>query len=308
LLFLALMNLNNVMRTPLFFISSILLLLLSSIGVAAQNNPYSIDDQIYQYYIKAESLKSSPECLAYVDTALTIARRIGDKKAECVVECIPISYYMRIKDAEGVKRAASHLKEISKKYGYTQYYHHAYSQEITFALNSDKTDYALNLCQDQLRIAEKDKDDYGIFISYRDLGKVYQTKNNIRQALSSYIQAIDFFNQSDTLIRSKSISQTYAEVARIYVQDGFRQADSSLMYVKKSLETAKTSSDTTRSYATMAYVCSWLEDATTFRTYYQLLKGRTSLSYVDPIQRRVYLYECILTKDWDRALSFILYR
>ncbi|MCQ2147236.1 MAG: tetratricopeptide repeat protein [Bacteroidales bacterium] len=281
------------------------MLLLSSLEAASQNNPYGIDDQLYSYYLKADAVKYSAECLSYVDTAITIATRIGDKKGECVISCIPLSYYFRNKDTENIHLVADHVRDISKRYGYMQYYHHAYGQEITLALNMGRIREALDLCNEQLAVAEKDVDDYGIFTAYKNLAKVHQSRSNTTLALAAYNKAINYFNQSDTLSKSQSISQAYSDAARLYISDSVEEKkDSSYMFLQKALETAVSSFDSTRAYASIAYYYSELQDEDNFYHYFQKLdlSGRPE---TNPLYRPLLVYDAQLKRDWDKVLEYV---
>lgn len=110
---------------------------------AAQNNPYKIDDALYPIYQRASKQARQQEGLLVADTLYQQALKLGDKKAQCLAYIIPLQFYISQKDDSKIEKASTDLKEISRANNYLQYYYHAWSSEIIYFLNQQRSLLAL---------------------------------------------------------------------------------------------------------------------------------------------------------------------
>ena len=69
-----------------------LCLLLGSL-LHAQNNPYEINDQLYNMYTKAYSKRMTDEGLTLANKMYADAVRLKDGKAQCLALSIPMLHY-----------------------------------------------------------------------------------------------------------------------------------------------------------------------------------------------------------------------
>ena len=113
-----------------------------SLPSAAQNNPYKIDDALYPIYQRASKQARQQEGLL-ADTLYQQALKLGDKKAQCLAYIIPLQFYISQKDDSKIEKASTDLKEISRANNYLQYYYHAWSSEIIYFLNQQRSLLAL---------------------------------------------------------------------------------------------------------------------------------------------------------------------
>ena len=114
-----------------------------SLPSAAQNNPYKIDDALYPIYQRASRQARQQEGLLVADTLYQQALKLGDKKAQCLAYIIPLQFYMSQKDDSKIEKASTDLKEISRANNYLQYYYYAWSSEIIYFLNQQRSLLAL---------------------------------------------------------------------------------------------------------------------------------------------------------------------
>ena len=77
------------------------LLIFVTMGWAvAQNNPYRINDKLYDYYMECRSHIDEPIVLNMLDTLNHRAAAVGDVKAQCMAHTARVDYYYAIKNIE----------------------------------------------------------------------------------------------------------------------------------------------------------------------------------------------------------------
>ena len=272
---------------------------LLQIPVSAQNNPYKIDDEVYEYYNLASTHRTDSVCLAYVDTAKFIAINKSDDKGWCVASCAALQYYFSGRDLEALSAEAEKLRTFAKKSGYMQYYYHAYTQEVLAALNNHKSVYALDLAKKEWNDAQEMNDDYGIYQSNKCLAGIYQSRNDNASAIKYLKQAEDIYWKTD-LKQKQSISQTYATLSELYPA----ASDSALLYSNKALEFSKTNSDKVRAILHIAICYGARNDRAQFYRYYtQFCSDPLSVSVAKVSTIDLYVYDAIFRGDYDGAYA-----
>lgn len=94
-------------------------------------------------YQRASKQARQQEGLLVADTLYQQALKLGDKKAQCLAYIIPLQFYISQKDDSKIEKASTDLKEISRANNYLQYYYHAWSSEIIYFLNQQRSLLAL---------------------------------------------------------------------------------------------------------------------------------------------------------------------
>ena len=151
-----------------------------SLPSAAQNNPYKIDDALYPIYQRASRQARQQEGLLVADTLYQQALKLGDKKAQCLAYIIPLQFYMSQKDDSKIEKASTDLKEISRANNYLQYYYYAWSSEIIYFLNQQRSLLALQKAEKMKKQAFADRYPYGIFSCIRTDGPYLQITRKLR--------------------------------------------------------------------------------------------------------------------------------
>src|SRR5574344_1658027 len=105
------MYICNVMRRKLLIHLTILAFFLSSACAYSQNNPLKVNDALYAYVrLVQNNLKVPSKGLLMVDTLFNRAKKLGDKRAQCLALSFRVKYYYNQKDYE---KERAEFKRIS---------------------------------------------------------------------------------------------------------------------------------------------------------------------------------------------------
>ncbi|MBQ0044938.1 MAG: HAMP domain-containing histidine kinase [Bacteroidales bacterium] len=289
------MNARIVILTCLLVVSSVF-----SSKVSAQNNPYEIDDQVYDYFTMSRKAKGTDRCIPYVRAGQQVALDKGDYKGLCVITSSELAHYFALGDDANFNRVADELRKISRQYGYSQYYYHSFNSEVSFLLNKGRVVSALDLANEVMHEAERENDAYGVFGSYRAIANIYHLRGNKRLAVENYKKAIDWYWNTD-LKETQSISQTYFDVSTLMPA----KDDSTLFYVEKVIETAKTYADTLRYATAAALIYSAREEYDDFYRYFDYLEKENVLNPIDENYLSILLTDAFQRKDFEEAERLI---
>jgi len=213
---------------PFQLLLPMLLCLLRNQPVRAENR-FNIDEGLYAMYERAHRLRASEACLAIGDSMLSEAKRIGDKKAECIALTIPMRYYYHQGPTETFAEYCDKVRETAKETGYMQYYHYAYEMQTTYFINQNKMHEAeelLGVMRDEVIAAQ---DYYGLALCYSALGNLYYQRRGFRVALKYYDQALELYEAQSQQTPGGVLSQ--AALASIKDRDYNR----ALAYAEKGL-------------------------------------------------------------------------
>ena len=175
--------------------TALTLLLSLGLGTAslqAQNNPYKIKDNLYEYYTKVDFNRNNPLCITMADTLFKMSEEQGDKKAQCLAYSIPTYYALHQNDVETMKVYCDRLRKISKTNGYLQYYYQAYLQEATILIQNFKYEEAILLAQSAYKESQSDKYPYGVLTSLRILSKLAVRLANRDMQLKYCMEGIEY--------------------------------------------------------------------------------------------------------------------
>ena len=228
------------------------LLLLSVLcPMAAQNNPYDIDDECYSYFQQAELLLGREGFEEVNARLLARALACGDDKAETIF------YVERLKnlthsysgvttteeDDMLVLKEMETLKSIARSKGYIQYYYYAYDVVQNYFFNHDKFVRTMDLVQEMREYALRVGEEYGVWMGSRYLVNLYIVQNDYVSAKKYILEALKIFNEStDPTIRRQSASRLYCDLANTYPIGH----DSVRINVQKALDVSKQHLDTLR--------------------------------------------------------------
>ncbi len=251
------------------------LLSLFALNVAAQTNPYGIDDKCYEYFRMAESLvpDTSNDAFDYAnDALLKRAQEVGDEKARTIHYICKLKRVIRfareMKDrAEGNETVENQKKEtvaIALETGYLQYFYYSYVLCQNYYINTKQEVHAMALLNEMMDIALKNEDEYGIWQSHTYIAALYYHQNDILNARKHLQRAVKLFeNSTDETLRRQSITRHCCDLADTYTAG----ADSSRFYCRDAEEAAKTHQDTLRSMYYKARLSAMDKDMTTYRHY-----------------------------------------
>ena len=192
-----------------------------SIGAAAQNNPYSIDDDCYRIYVRSEKLAGKEgfeECNLQL---LNLALEKKDKKAETLYYVEEMKNWIRRPACEHndslVDLSFARLKEAAERNGYKQYYYYGYQLAEEYYKASDRFYRSLELAKEAQDRALKEHDDYGIWTSYKFLASIYINQNDYVSAKKYILTALRIFNTTnDKAVRRQSPTRLYCDLSDTY--------------------------------------------------------------------------------------------
>ena len=222
--------------------------LLAAVGpLAAQNNPYGIDDECYEYFMQAEALllrrdiSNRAEYDHLVESLRKTAVQKGDNKALAI-------YYTEMfkgtihtpgvtdEEVEAMREVTcAHAREL----GYMQYYYYAYELAQSYYYNKGEALRAMELLLELQDHALDEQDDYGLWTSARYLGQLYISMNDYVSARNYLRKAVEVYDHTEnqTLLRQSTARQyldlsdcfpLHSDSVRICIMEGVAHAQNSL--------------------------------------------------------------------------------
>ncbi|MCQ2147890.1 MAG: hypothetical protein MJZ16_10280, partial [Bacteroidales bacterium] len=233
-------------------------MILVPLNVFSQNNVYRIDDECYDYYLKAQAGKNDPNSINVIDAMYNLAVEKGDKKAETISYVLRVQFYFERDDIASFEKAIASLKENSLKTGYTQYYYYAYSTEVTYLLNQHMLNNVIELASKMHEDAESRNDDFGFWMTYKTLATIHTYRKDYSNAKRCYQDALIY----SAKVPSQSTVSIYLGIANLY-----DNPDSSLFYLKQGLDAVKTPTDSITVYKALAFAYGAKDDYTSYGEY-----------------------------------------
>lgn len=223
------------------------------IGARAQDNPYSIDNECFEYFKIAERTVDDLKTTAFEianEALLKKAVEKKDEKARCLYYTGVLKRTSRLSKAsndriagnEAVDKAREQLKAVSKESGYLQYYYYAYDLSLTYYINTKQEARAQQLMQEMMNVALEEGDEYGLWDSLRFMSSLFQSQNDQLHARKYLRQFIEIARTStDPAIRRQTITRQCCSMAETYPIG----SDSARFYYKLGEECSGTHTDTT---------------------------------------------------------------
>ena len=235
---------------------SLFLLLSVSLPLAAQNNPYEIDDVCYEYLQRAELTVDNLDTDEFeqVNARLLESAVVRhDEKARTLFYVFALRRECRKGEAapperrkeanQAVDEAFTILKAVARETGLTQYYYYSYDLTQNYYFSSGQVSKAFTLLNVMLRDSEQENDEYGLWQALRFLAQVYQQQSDLMNTRRYLKQCIELYNTTkDPTIRRQPVTRIYCDLADTYdFQD-----DSSRLYYNKAFQAAQAHLDTLR--------------------------------------------------------------
>lgn len=239
--------------------------------LAAQDNPYHIDQECYKYMVRADALIGKPGFQEQADSLLAAAREKGDSKAEVIyyVECLRDLCHRPDSSEEEVLQAHETLKKHALASGYRQYYYQSYQTTKNYFFNKEKTMNAMDLMREVHAFASAENDEYGRWFYSREMSTFYLNYSAGKPARRHLRSVMDIRHSTDdpTILR-QSLSSLYLDYSKTFQPD----TDSAVFYVNKARETANTPIDSVRCWQELAIISAVDCDRESFRTYMNLIE------------------------------------
>ena len=233
-------------------VSIALLLLWSFLNLAAQNNPYQLNDECYEHFSRAELLLGKEGFSEANQDLLNSAIANGDTKAQTLyyVErlkhaCRSIPNHTRTthEQDEMILKYQEDLKRVSEKYGFIQYFYYSYEIVQNYFYNHDQQTRTMELLQEMQRTAIDRNDEYGQWMCYRYLVALYIAQVDYITAKGYILKALKIHeNTSDPLIKKQSVARLYCDLSDTYSIGN----DSVKLYINKAVKASQLHLDTLR--------------------------------------------------------------
>ncbi len=272
---------------------------------SAQNNPFKINDQLYQLYDQAYRTRTTPEGR---DLGLQMYRRavtMNDRKAQVLALTIPMLYYYTIRNDEEFERSLKALQDKALQYHLEQYFYFGVSNKVNYLLNRHRMYEALTYIQSMEEFAKKNHHLYGIYSGLNTLGMVHMVRMEIGLAADFYRQAIQVAQES---LPNQNIAPLFRKISECY-EELYRYNDM-LSYAKKGMSYAQTKESQMRLLRCSAYAAFMLEKYDEFKkdydAYAKLLVRKPSGESLDQNEREMAILNELYTKDYAAAKRDIL--
>lgn len=196
-----------------------------------KNNILSIDDRIYVIYQKGVTHLKDSLVFAYRDSMLILSEKYHDPKAEAIAYTLPLRYFFRRNDEEGMEKAVAECKHIARKNGYLQYFYYAYYEQCTMLTNMREYNKVKLVLKEMQEWAQKDNHDYGWALCYTQLGHLARHTYNYDLAIDYYKKARDFYKEANQSLSNLYINIAYCysclhdhELAKYYYEQSYENA------------------------------------------------------------------------------------
>lgn len=223
----------------LFTISIIISALLSffSTVTLAQNNPYKIHDKLYPIYQRAYNSRDTQKGLLIADTLFNEAKKLNDKKAQCLALTISLLHYYS-KQSENIsfmQNAVTRLKDFSRASGYEQYYYYACNNYINYLIMKGEQARAYEYAYATHQEAKKRKSKIGIYNGMKALGNIHYLREEHFYARKYYNDAIEYAKAN---LKDEYLSPLYYRLASSCYYSGLY--DNAIKYSIIARNSAKT--------------------------------------------------------------------
>ncbi len=275
-------------------VSIALLLLWSFLNLAAQNNPYEINDECYKYFDEAETLVGTPEFDEVANALLHSSITHSDTKAQTlyyvmrlkhVIRLIPTQRLSSAEEDELVLKRQEELKEVADKFGFPQYFYYSYELVQNYFYNHMKPVRTMEFLQEMQKEAASRKEPYGEWLSYRYMVALYIAQSDYITAKKYILGALKIYDESnDPIVRKQSVSRLYCDLSDTYVIG----ADSVKINVNKAVKASQVHLDTLRCEYHLAKIAAYEQRADDYRRHRDYCMADKQLKIISPTAYKLF--------------------
>lgn len=181
--------------------------------ICAQNNPYKINDRLYDYFVEVNKVVRSDVSLSMADTMFNMSAKMHDQKAQCLALVMKNMHYYYAHDFNNMVKSQKILQDFAKKTPYKQYIFDPWNRLINYYINNSRVYDALNEAKKYQVEAVKLNNSYGMSHCYRKLGDIYDILGDDYEAIKLYNKALDIQKELNDY---NNISDVYYGLANSY--------------------------------------------------------------------------------------------
>ena len=255
------------------FAALVILFLAAAFPLAAQNNPYGIDEACYHLYLDADGLIGRDGFEQANARLLELALVKDDTQAQTLY------YVERFKDLTRRFRAVEKstneqdaqviqymedLQEVALSFGYKQFYYYAFELAHDHFFSHEKIVRTMELIEEMKRKAEREKDEYVRWMAERYLVSIYVNQNDPVSAKSHIQDALRIYaSTTNPVIRRQPVARLYCDLADTYPIGH----DSVAINIQHAKDASIVPMDSLRVYYCLAKLAAYQKDLDAYRRY-----------------------------------------
>ena len=255
------------------FAALVILFLAAAFPLAAQNNPYGIDEACYHLYLDADGLIGRDGFEQANARLLELALVKDDTQAQTLY------YVERFKDLTRRFRAVEKstneqdaqviqymedLQEVALSFGYKQFYYYAFELAHDHFFSHEKIVRTMELIEEMKRKAEREKDEYVRWMAERYLVSIYVNQNDPVSAKSHIQDALRIYSSTtNPVIRRQPVARLYCDLADTYPIGH----DSVAINIQHAKDASIVPMDSLRVYYCLAKLAAYQKDLDAYRRY-----------------------------------------
>ena len=234
----------------------VILLLSAFLPLAAQNNPYEIDDICYESLQRAEQTVDDLNTDEFEQANARLLEQAivrHDEKARTLYYVFALRRLCRKGEVatpeqrkqanDAVDHAFNVLLDVSRETGLTQYYYYSYDLTQNYYFGTGQISTAFTLLNKMLEDSEQENDEYGQWQALRFLAQVYQQQADVLNTRRYLTQCLELYHESrNPTIRRQPVTRIYCDLADTYDFEN----DSCRLYYNRAMQAAQAHLDTLR--------------------------------------------------------------
>lgn len=185
---------------------------------AQSTNPNNIKDDSYLYYQRCLDYLNDTIVLSMVDTLFQMGERDNDKRLCAMALCTGMDYFYLKSYKDSLMSRINKVKEYAIKNELPTYYYHAWTRVVTYYINHQYFQLAMDELDKMQTEALKDDNGRAIMLSYKLMGMVYTRLDKDKEALDCFTKARE--TVIDMELGDQYLFQIYNDIALTYLALG----------------------------------------------------------------------------------------
>lgn len=285
------------------FASLVCLVLL--VPVSAQNNPYKIEDRLYNLYIEATKYRQTARGLELADRMYSEAVRIADSKAQCLALSVRMFYfYYKSKDGVEFERAVKAMEDKAVATGYRQYYYFGLTNRVNYLVDKGRYNDAFEYVRAFKAKAQKDHDMQGVFYGLNSLAQIHMHRLESGMAIKTLNEALEvglkYVKDQDMATIYRKLSVCYSE---LFNYPAMYEA------ARKGYGIARTNYTQLQLVRNMAFAKMKMHDDERVKELYQTFKrlsgGKVEVDGTDVINREMVVMYLMANRSYKEAQEWL---
>lgn len=212
----------------------VFILSMIALCVKAQNNPFKMDDKMYEIYLEVQKCDDDGSRLAMVMKLHDAAVRRKDTLSLIVAEVVRMRHYYNKYDEKNLYATISRTQKLARESNNLMYYYYAWALKANYLKNRGRLLQTVDEAEAINKQAEKDNSPYGIYSAMRLLGNIHESRGEFRTALQKYDRALRYGLQ---IMEEQDVSPVYRAIGWCYIN--LWEYEKAVEALDKGYETAR---------------------------------------------------------------------